>query len=78
MKVISFSYKNRKVLREDLKKNRKFGELGIICLSTYPHPPPLNCDNVNSDKLSDNPEPTNPAVIVTKGVIVSSGQLSDF
>ena len=35
------------LIREDLKKNRKFSELGLICLSTYL--PPLNCDDVNSD-----------------------------
>ena len=53
------------VTREDFKKkNRKFSELGLICLSTYL--PPLNCDDVNSDNWPEISWPTHPAVIVTK------------
>ena len=44
-------------------KNRKFSELGIICLSTYP--PPLNCDDVNSDNWTKMSWPTPPVVVVT-------------
>ena len=40
-------YKCINHLREDLKKTRKFSEIGTICLSTYL--PPLNCDDFNSD-----------------------------
>ena len=58
------------------KKNRKFSELGLICSST--HVPPLNCDNVISDKLPDYLGPTHPAVIVTKQGSFLLSQISDI
>ena len=41
-------------------------------------PTPLNCDNVNSDKLADYSWPTHPTVIVTKRGNFWVRQVSDF